>query len=152
MLRSVNGAGLCTSFTTSHLVLQWEIFSLQSSPICSSPLPLLSLFFHYIKTPEKSAKPWVVFMLELDRNWTLSLNSCLIFLSFHCFFGTTNNFPLAGTRCCLCVLWVMCCNPKLSSLTKKGIWTWIFNAGPVRPVSKKKVLIFLEKISRWTEK
>lgn len=43
-------------------------FTLRSSPICSSPLPLPSLFFHYIKTPEKSAEPWVVFMLELDRN------------------------------------------------------------------------------------
>lgn len=45
-------------------------FTLCFSPICSSPLPLLSLFFHNLKTPEKSGKPWVVFTLELDWNWT----------------------------------------------------------------------------------
>lgn len=42
-----------------------------------------------------------------------------LFLWHHC-----NNSPLAGTLRCLCVLWVMCCNPKWSSLTtekkKKG--------------------------------
>lgn len=85
-------------------------------------IQVLFRFCHHSSIPLKCLKNqenrqakkewWAVF--KTDWNWTLSLESCLIFFHFslllwyHC-----NNAPLAGTLCCLCVMWVMCCNPPL---------------------------------------
>lgn len=69
--------------------------------------------------------------IELHWNWTLSLlNSCFstshLFLWHYC-----KNSPLAGTPFRrLCVLWVMCCNPKWSPWNKtentQRTWTRTF--------------------------
>lgn len=109
-----------------HLVLQWGI-------IHSASRLFVQVFFRYcqyssiplicLKNQEnRHRQRWAVFKMELDWNWTLSLNSWLIFFTFHFslfFWHHCNNSPLAGTLCCLCVLWVMWCNPKWSSSTTK---------------------------------
>lgn len=93
---------------------------------CLNPSVFPSLFLHSFKMPKKKKKSgkaaqateerWAVF--KMDRNWTLSL---IMFFTLHssssCYH--CNNSPLAGTLCRLCVLWVMCCNPKWRSSRKK---------------------------------
>lgn len=68
------------------------------------------------KAAQATEERWAVF--KMDRNWTLSL---IMFFTLHssssCYH--CNNSPLAGTLCRLCVLWVMCCNPKWRLSRKK---------------------------------
>lgn len=82
----------------------------------SSYIPLKCLKKKSGKAAQATEERWAVF--KMDRNWTLSR---IMFFTLHssssCYH--CNNSPLAGTLCRLCVLWVMCCNPKWRSSRKK---------------------------------
>ena len=164
---SVISADLCDPFTTLNWCRGEESFT----PLLASIFPSPSLFhipsvcLKNSERPTQVMEKWcAVFEMELDWNWTLVTQPMFKrfffhfspFLWHHC-----NNSPLAGTLRCPCVLWVMWCNPKWSSLTTEkkkkkdmnmNIKRWSRRASAKKKKEKKNVLIFLEKKSRWTEK
>lgn len=126
----------------THTCALTTVVGVRSLPLSSRPLLWLSLLLHIFKTPGKQTqamKEWDGLYWKWNWNWT-GLNHAL-FLWHHC-----NNFPFAGTLCCLCVLWVMCCNPKtkfFKNKKKEDMTTKPLTLGHRASVKKRKKKRFL---------